>query len=810
MRQIRRFYFLFSAYFLGGYIFSFAQSSELNEVDVFSRPAAFIHPDGLKVAYELPKTASSQDNLWVVYSDRTGNVARSRPEYSAPVQSNLDFMQAALVIEEKGGWLRLVEYKTNWCPQSRFKKLCAPIIVLGWVEKEKLLMWEVPLHTSTNKYMIKGLAISTAADLMELTQSEDQTHSFQDKLKLFDDPELQVRNKSDFRIFNFLFIFKMEGSSYLVGKDHIIRSYRGNAKQSILGWVDSKSIRQWRYRICLEPTKDQFAERKQAGMHNALFEKESDAMNYSMEGTLTTEPIWKKMLSSRPRPGIKRLPILDSKTAGFDGRLVQTGVVTPIYNKQGDEVWSEEDYANVSLSKEQRDAENSKVNLIFVVEDSQDMGIYMPKVHDMIMDIGKGLKQKQDNLSLLEKPFEFSIGFVLYRQDDADACGGKSVLPYTPQPDDYKKVAAAFNNKNEQGSCGNSNTYALLKALEEALNFVKKREYQNNLIVVAGFNANQASDYERRKSALIDRLDSTNTSLLVFQPVNPGNDDFQDQLSFLQMEAMKKESIFVAQRYAIKIADPTLKKVPEHMNLFAFDCPEESPLPGVFMFADKSNKMDGELMKKIVTDMVEKSQKQKEKTADESDAFMRGQGERPLMNAGMRHYLASMNIDVENLKKLDYNNVQLFVEGWTSTNAGSSKVKLYKYVVFLTGQEFADYLDAMAKLNDVKAADVDLRQSMKTQFEKLAKTYAGAKESKGSSITIADVFKNMTDVPPESKDFNVPISQINSMTDEAFNRMRSSLEIKYQGLKRYYDDKNNAYSVDGLSYYWVPVEYFPR
>ena len=129
-------------------------------------------------------------------------------------------------------------------------------------------------------------------------------------------------------------------------------------------------------------------------------------------------------------------------------------------------------------------------------------------------------------------------------------------------------------------------------------------------------------------------------------------------------------------------------------------------------------------------------------------------------------------------------------------------------MVFLTGQEFANYLDILAKLNSKSSTDEQLRQNMKSQFESLAKTYAGARESKNSSITIADIFKYLTDIPSLSPGYNIEISRISSLSAEDFDRLKGNLQKKYEGLKRYYDNKDNSYSLDGLTYYWVPVEYF--
>jgi hypothetical protein len=789
----------------------YAQTSVLKQVEVYTRPAIYINPKSDAPFEKHPKTSPhSLENLWVVHSDRDDNLAYSGPSTDEKVISNLDFMQPALVIGENENWLQLVEYKTTWClgSENRYKKLCGSIRVLGWVEKKNLLLWEAPLHTPNNT-VIKALAVSTVDDLREMIASENPSLGAQKRLSLYNDPQLQKKNKSDFRIFNFLFVYKMENNNLLVGKDHSIVSHRESADRSILGWVDTRSVEQWKFRICLEPTAEQYTERKNGGWYNALFGDESGAQQYSLDGSMPTEPVWKKLLSVRPAPGIKRLPILDKKPGHHGATLVHTGVVTPIYNSQGSEVWSEEAFTEVSLSKEERDAENSKVNLIFVVEDSRQMGPYLPKVRELILETGQRLEQKRKNLNMLDKPFEFSMGFVLYRQDNADACGDKSVEPYTPQPDDYQKVADAFTNKCHQFSCGTSRTYSMLRALDEALNFVKNKPWQNNLIVVLGTGSNAAVDFSNRKTGLINKLDTSNACLLIFQPKNLGTDDFFDQIKSIQLGAMRKELEFEARKWSRpQVEEPKLIPDPDVENMFALNCPEESPLPGVIMFADKNVPMDEEKLKLILSDMVEKSQQVKERISDEADAFVRGQGVRPPLNAGMRHYLATMNIDVENLQKLDYTNFQLFVKGWTSTNAGKPSQKLYRYVVFLTGQEFANYLDILAKLNSKSSTDEQLRQNMKSQFESLAKTYAGARESKNSSITIADVFKYLTDIPSLSQGYNIEISRISSLSAEDFDRLKGNLQKKYEGLKRYYDNKDNSYSLDGLTYYWVPVEYF--
>jgi len=781
-----------------------------DQVAVYTRPVSISkYPSMDQTDGVLNKSTVNYDNLWVVYSDRGDNPARVKPAEGEAVQTTLDFMQPALVINENDKWLQLVEYKTDWClgEGDEFKKLCGRVKVLGWVEKRKLLLWEVPLHTE-NKYAIKALAISTASDLQKYTASESTDALVQKKLNLYDDPGLQQKNKSDFRIFSFLFVYKFENNRYLVGKDPLIRNYRQNARKTILGWVDASSIEPWKKRICLEPTKDNYSARQKGKIYNVLFEHKSDAQQYSMDGRLSKDPIWQKQLSERPKPAIKRLPILSSETANHGGRLLLTGVVTPIYDSKGDTVWTEEAYTQMAMSKEQRDAENSIVNIIFVVEDSRQMGPYIPKAQELISEIGAELELTKKNRLMLEKRFQYRLGFVMYRESDADTCGDKSIESWTPT-EDFTKLSQTFINKSHQGSCSQSKSFAVCRALDEALKHLKGRALQTNLIILMGIGANPEPDFASRRNELVDKLEQLNTSLFIFQPKNPGTDLFFDQLKQLQKSAIKMEMEWTADRWAIQPDLPNLKEEPKYDNTYKYDCPLESPLPGVIMYADPRTPMKPEMMKKFISEMVERIQLEKEKVADDADAFMRGQGERPTMNAGMRHYLASMNISEESLRKLEFNNVQLFVKGWTSTNAGTGadRQNLYKYVVFLTDKEFTDYLESLEKLDLKNETDEKLRENMESQFKALASTFVGKKEAQ--NMTLDRLLTLMSESEVKSDIWNKRIDQISSMPAVEFDRLKSALLSKLQGLKSYYLNPVNAHSIDEMSYYWVPTELFP-
>lgn len=800
---------------------SLGQSSTeyLERVKVLARPISFTYPKMSQVDGLSQKTAHSYENVWVVYSDRSENAALTKPTLGEPKQSTLDFMQPALVIDENADWVKLVEYKEDLFlkdGKKQYSELCCRVKVLGWVEKQKLLLWEVPLHTE-NRYAIKALAISTADDLRKYTSEESQNERLQNKLNLYDDPELVRKNKSDFRIFSFLFVYKEDKKgNYLVGKDPQLRNYRQNARKSVLGWVDKNSIEKWEKRLCLEPTKDNYEARNKEMVFNALFEDQTDALQYSMDGRFPLrEPIWKKQLKERPSPAIKRLPILKSELGNHGGRLFQTGVVTPIFDTKGDTVWSEEDFTKVTMSKEDRDRQNSQVNLLFVVEDSKEMGPYISQVSELIKSIGVVLEETKRNREMLEKPFQFQLGFVIYREEGAEACGEKPIETYTPSVD-FNKVAAQFINKIKQSSCAQSSSFAIFQALTGALNLLKGKSYQTNLIILVGAHGNFAPDHVARSQTIIDQLEQTNTSMLIFQPKNMG-DAFFDQLQDIQRGAIEKEMEWIADRYSKKPESPAMKKDDRldglgrarFPNMYKYDCPKEAPLPGVIMFADSRSPMKPEDLKSVVLEMVLQIQNEKEKIADDADAFVRGQGERPPMNVGMMHYLASMNIKVDDLRKLSYSNVQLFVKGWTSSNAGSANERqnLYKFVVFLTDKEFSDYLEALQKLDSKSETDEALRQNMEDQFKLLAQNYVGKKEAQNMSLS--RLLRLMSEVEVKSEIWNRGIDQIKSMPAGEFEKLRNTLVSKIKGLKNYYNIRENAYSIDEMSYYWVPTELFP-
>ena len=66
----------------------YAQTSNLTQVEVYTRPAVYKYPKSDAPFEKHPKTSPhSLENLWVVYSDRDDNLAHSSPSTDEKVVS---------------------------------------------------------------------------------------------------------------------------------------------------------------------------------------------------------------------------------------------------------------------------------------------------------------------------------------------------------------------------------------------------------------------------------------------------------------------------------------------------------------------------------------------------------------------------------------------------------------------------------------------------------------------------------------------------------------------------------------------------
>lgn len=794
---------------------------------VLLKPNAYRLPTGKIVGPEAPKVTVKQHAfMWVVYSDRDDNPTYTSANGSE-VKRRLKFMTPAMVIEEEGDFVHIVEYETYKDGRQVFKGISDITIRIeledyGWIEKSKLLLWESALLTD-ELYAIKGLSVNTASTLKDVksqvTQIKDK------KLDLYNDPELNTKNENDFRVFDFLFVFKESESSYLVGKlNELKASARRNPEKYVLGWVKKDAIKLWKQRLCLEPntTTAAIQERKQAGINNTVYlDKEScRKFNVSCQEGDPQSIIWSKSIDSRPKASWRRMPILAEDIQNMNMDMIETGIVTNIFNKSGEEVLSVDEFEEVESGASKMRSDYRSVNVVFVVDGSKGMSpskFTIRKIISRTTDYFRSMTKeaREDDM----QGNKYRLGLVVYRDYSEEDCPERDMLlEKVKLTENYDEVSQFFGEISFTNCVDNDGPQAVKYGLYQAARMFQGKENQSNIIVLIGNGDYRENDERISDTKLVQALSDHSVGLLGFQVSSVDEEGYQE-FPLQTNDVLEKTNQLVDAKISEKFPDRKSRGraqlVDISANILAYDCPESSAIPGAVMMTDPNNPIEVTMLENTITNMVQESIMNKETILSNIDGHIRGQGEKPEMNEGMYHFLSQMDIDLDLLKKASYDNVQLFVEGYVSNTCPKLSEPLYSFSVLLTQSELNELIATLKKLDNPGKSISDKRKEMKNAFRKILEGMFGPKEAKNmiKRMTPADFFARITGLPIDKTALKeVRLSDIQNsrvLSDTDFYLLENKVLASLKDLQRYQADPTNQFKSGDQVLYWVPQSYFP-
>jgi hypothetical protein len=218
----------------------------------------------------LPNHSSDVDEkeLWVVASDRGGNEVYETPG-GAPKRADIEFLEPFYVAAESGNFLQVVEY--DFLARDNRNKLTGQANVVGWMRKDRLLLWQSCL-LNEKRIALKALPMGNTS-----------CHN-----------EPGLKRDTDIPCFGvpILFVYKIVGSSLLVAKSARIRP--AAIKSDVLGWVNVKQVMMWEGRFCIQTNTEPRAidERRATGINASIFPDSVRAVDFAIRGMTTKDSGW--------------------------------------------------------------------------------------------------------------------------------------------------------------------------------------------------------------------------------------------------------------------------------------------------------------------------------------------------------------------------------------------------------------------------------------------------------------------------------------------------------------------------------------
>jgi len=780
-----------------------------------------------KTYYENPdgdfvdsKARGEKTNFyWVVYSDRDDNKVYDAPD--GRVISTVNFLDKFYVTNESAGYLELY----NWAEGIKMEKNQLnpnKAVKVGWIKKELLLLWTRRcLQNKVTKFTEKAMAVTKAENWEDKIKLDNSLH-------LFNDPLLTKQNNNTVKMFNFLFIYKMEGNKVLIGKNY--RSTVYSVNKDILGWVDKKFLQLWPDRVCLAPNTDAnaVASRKNAGVISSLFEKEGEAVAWK-SGTGKPEPIWNKDTYETPWIGSQqRFPIFEM---GKNNGIIYTGFGTDLF-KEGTDIslLSRDDLAKSRQATNEIIKQIRNINIVFVIDAGAGMKPYANAIKNSLDQL---ITRRNERAVEGEKRNLYKYAAVVYRSDEDKNCpnGKDLLLNEIPLTTSGRQVITFLETEFKNEGCSNEELKKNVNgALSEALNILKDANKGDNLqsnciFFLGGATGNTGP----ASSNITDLMARYGVNLSVFQ-VHSAYDpvefeDFPGQFRKIIFDASTKKAALLNKRFS---AEPKWKPIMQQgdQNLYQLDYPTTCPIKGDIYFPSRGKIISSKDIDNILDITINNFESNLETDISTLLATTGGVGanvntgqKSDALNATVKNYLERLGKKMDNYevaKNFNGKNIQFFIPAYTSLNVNKVDNPIFKIAIYVHQDELAEMIEKFGSL-DVETNETDTRTMLKEAFQTLIDAYFGkdAGVDFTKKVNMGDILEKITGLPTQATVLkNIKIADIEDVgkvtqgqIEEAKKRIRDSLE-KLKTVSIDMDNTKRDRTDDGV-YYYIPQEYFP-
>lgn len=475
------------------------QKKVLGLPETMERPRdLFENPNAVRNQLYNRTSNKSKTEPWLVISDRDKNPVYDSPSANGGKVRELKFRDIFFVVDEKEDWLEIAE-------APNLNKLKSKSIVsIGWVPKDKLLLWKSGLIDYRTKINKKAFLLNKATDLKQVMKMKKDYKEL--IVNFYKDPQGQVK-ESEKTIYDYFFVFKKENGMMLLGEESELSSY--NISSKLLGWVSERRIQEWNTRISLEPNFQipAFEERKaNSKYHFRAFGEMKDVKEFVSSDQMTNlfwdnDPVKfpsATLANSDPRRfkgNLVRFPMF--KKGNYGGvDFFRSGVIGSINiykNSNGELVpegtMPEQDMAGIKEVLAKLEYKNNNVNVFFVVEGTNN-------TYPFQQDMAQAIKSLR-NHSLLNAATNVNYGALIYR----DIPEGSRIIEYEKLTPDLDKISnfvaqADFSNKIDQ-----DDYTALYYGLKKSLQVAGFNKDKINIIVLLGTCGDFIADADRKAAA---------------------------------------------------------------------------------------------------------------------------------------------------------------------------------------------------------------------------------------------------------------------------------------------------------------------
>ena len=799
----------------------------------------------------MPSEDLSQE-LWIVFSDRTGNYTTKTTNLNSSTVAELDFLEAFFIAAEQGQSVLLAKGKLKRGEFTEGTKN------YGWINKRNLILSKHTLKYKNHIYR-KGLVINSINHIKEVLARQNLN-----QLAYRTGPSLEYPEKDTSRVFNIYFIMKTnrtenkDATMYLLARrsllyaDVNLDNVEKKNRDIILGWLPANSLTLWNHRIAVEQNwkLEAVEQRKKHNMPAYIFLDKHKLRNYREEQfklnadnltLLDKDRFYETELSLYGEQIGKKRRLLESK------RLDGYNMRYPIIEDYGKDIFSVGFIGDVFISKlkklssiqeakgqkviDQISHEFRKTNIVFVLDATNSMTPYLEAVSQAI---------KEAMISLAENE-NMRFGGVIYRDGD------------DPIPDpvkvtnDFGKVANYF--KEEKGfSRQRPFAESMYKGIEDGMEKAGFKAGQHNCLVLISDVGNHRSKQREKEERLAELINKYNCNFLAIQvgrrermpSEKTANLDFYLQNSRMIYNAIKKS----AQRLGddnINLEKPG--SVEKSYSVYS----AKGPLfLGKVLPLSEGEKLKKRKLKNDILTFINSVEHNTQVVLKNLDNIAQGKGLDLQSSAETgsgtdfrRNDLAQLTLNMMKMANLDLNIVnkikekrfQLYVNGIIQNRfelqEGQKSSPLFKKVILISANElrrlhaiFGECFRTEYRVNEPD--NIRLAVGWKEFIGKLTGSFSAEQKQdfqEFNNKTIAELTKIAFGIPGVSKFADMRIKDILTLNPariqdrETINELKNYIREKYEKLDQEILNKGDRYKysfyIDDVLYYWISQDDLP-
>lgn len=733
-----------------------------------------------------PTSAHKKTKLpWVVYSDRVGNYTTTTPGGTL-LMEKINFMEPFYVSEEKDGYVKLLRFRQNMVKGLSLKDK-KTVESIGWINKEKLLLWNKSYVSKNLKYADKALIIPNNADPFISPQFYFDS---KDSVFVYDSPDLKnVIGKVALNNYAYIYKQSTNGKQYLIGTaDQFVLK---EVNRFMKGWVSSNVVSNWGNKLYLAPIS--FVEESRVdGMQSVNSRLDLSPNLYTIEPLADTSNI---LLSAVALGGNNMayysLPVFDKTT----NRL------TTINGSQ----MQYPSFLNLIKNR-------SKVNIIYVIDGGDAMKNRFAGLINTIQSFEK-------NIFDVFEPGDVKFGSVIYRSRNHCSLGNGE-LKLTK---DYREVVSFLKEQATiTASCrGGIDLQPYFNGIDQAVSLVNDVPQQTNLFVIIGSVGNDSDDSDARIPGLARKLAGVDARLLVMQSYNEPNKMFNDFIvqnrklitseAYYAAENRKFQSVqgeaFGGQIYDFNLSDSIS---------YYLDFPKNSLIQGGIVFSNRKSSLNSNVYNVSFTRILKETKYDiiSHKTSLYNAFRLTG-----ISNRNIAPYIRGvMGSDFNDQvgDKMPHNEFNYaFSKSYSPTNLSELKGSDLEYNLILNEREYKEFLEVLAIVvgENIRGDDKNFRNKLLKNYYVLSKS---VKKDRPKNLavpkwTLSQYFNYVLGMPISPSTYgNIKVSSLNrrkDMSKDNFEEYIKYLQGVSKKVKDFSAEEGKFYS-NGELYYRIKGSFF--